>query len=219
MKVHGQFLSKTQVGTRDWVGGTRAVTRDLDWLARALTRGEQRHLLRIETPVPTHHTLAVRDLILPLIMENILSEISLRNIGVILSNIRAKSGCNFLLHKEAVETVVLLVGALVRTDGAWVLLQGVETGQRAWGGEIECYNNLLLFSTPQLAFYFDVMVSFYFPDEIKVPTVDITFVVEQSVFQKNVFSWKVKVISFRIKFWFWFEENILMGTWQIFGIS
>ena len=63
------------------------------------------------------------------------------------------------------------------------------------------------------------MVSFYFPDEIKVPTVDITFVVEQSVFQKSVFSWKVKVISFRIKFWFWFEENILMGTWQIFGIS
>ena len=40
------------------------------------------------------------------------------------------------------------------------------------------------------------MVSFYFPDELKVPTVDITFVVEQSVFQKNVFSWKVKVISF-----------------------
>ena len=66
--------------------------------------------------------------------------------------------------------------------------------------DIECYNNLLLFSSPQLAFYFDVMVSFYFPDEIKVPTVDITFVVEQSVFQKNVFSWKVKVISFRIKF-------------------
>ena len=97
----------------------------------ALTRGEQRHLLRLETPVPTHDTLAVRDLILPLIMENILSEISLRNIGVILSNIRAKSGCNFLLHEEAVETVVLLVGALVRTDGAWVLLQGVETGQRA----------------------------------------------------------------------------------------
>ena len=46
-----------------------------------------------------------------------------------------------------------------------------------------CYNKLLLFSPPpQLAFYFDVMVSFYFPDEIKVSTVDITFVGEQSVF-------------------------------------
>ena len=100
-------------------------------MTRALTRGEQRHLLRLETPVPAHHTLAVRDPVLPLIMENILSEISLRNIGVILSNIRAKSGCNFLLHKEAVETVVLLVGALVRTDWARVLLKGVQTGQGA----------------------------------------------------------------------------------------
>ena len=53
------------------------------------------------------------------------------------------------------------------------------------------------------------MVSFYFPDEIKVSTVDITFVGEQSVFQKSVFSWKVKVISFGIKFWFRFEENIM----------
>ena len=202
MEIHGQFLSETQVGARDCVGGTRAVTRDLHWLTRALTRGEQRHLLRLETPVPTHHTVAVRDLVLPLIMENILSEISLRNIGVILSNIRAKSGCNFLLHKEAVETVVLLVGALVRTDWARVLLQSIETGQGSWVGKIECYNNLLLFFPPQLAFYFDVMVSFYFPDEIKVPTVDITFAGEQSVFQKSVFSWKVKVISFRIKFWF-----------------
>lgn len=89
MEVLGQFLSEAQVCTRYRVGGTRAITRDLDRLTRALTRGEQRDLVRLQTSVPTHHTLAVGDLVLTLVlMENILSEISLRNIGVILSNFR-----------------------------------------------------------------------------------------------------------------------------------
>ena len=86
MEVSGQFLSEAQVCTWDRVGGTRAVTRDLYRLTRALTRGEQRDLVWLQTSVPTHDTLAVRDLVLTLVlMENILSEISLRNIGVILS--------------------------------------------------------------------------------------------------------------------------------------
>lgn len=51
-----------------------------------------------------------------------------------LVKLQKKSGCNFLLHKEAVEAVVLLVGALVWADGAGAVLEGVETGQGAWGG-------------------------------------------------------------------------------------
>ena len=86
MKVSGQFLGETQVCTRDSVAGTRAVTRDLHRLTRALTRGEQLHFLWLETPVPALDTLTVGDLVLTLSMENILSEISLRTIEVIKEN-------------------------------------------------------------------------------------------------------------------------------------
>ena len=86
MKVSGQFLGKAQVCTRDRVTGTRAVTRDLHRLTRALTRGEQLHFLWLETPVPALDTLTVGDLVLTLSMENTLSEISLRNVGVIKEN-------------------------------------------------------------------------------------------------------------------------------------
>ena len=86
MKVSGKFLGETQVCTRDSVAGTRAVTRDLHRLTRALTRGEQLHFLWLETSVPTLDTLTVGDLVLTLSIENILSEISLRNIGLMKEN-------------------------------------------------------------------------------------------------------------------------------------
>ena len=82
MKVSGQFLGEAQVCTRDSVAGTRAIARDLHRLTRALTRGEQLHFLWLQTSVPALDTLAVGDLVLTLSMENILSEISLRTIGV-----------------------------------------------------------------------------------------------------------------------------------------
>ena len=69
VELADHVTGEAEVRAGDRVPGARAVTRDLDWLTRALTRGEERGLIRLQAPVPAHHARAVAHTVLTLVIE------------------------------------------------------------------------------------------------------------------------------------------------------